>query len=109
MFDLKKKVEIIVKIEKKKWELKGPINTAIGLLLFFGIMWAAAHFGRKYWPEHVEDKSNFVFIGSIVCSLSSQILAFILFLPGYLDISSFYRKHQINKTSSRPWEREEWP
>ena len=38
----------------------------------------------------------------------AQILIFLLHLPGYLNISTFYERHKINKRSVWPWKRENW-
>ena len=38
-----------------------------------------------------------------------QIVSFLIFLPGYMGWSQYYAKHLINKKSSRPWERKNWP
>jgi hypothetical protein len=32
-----------------------------------------------------------------------------MYLPGYMGWSKYYDAHLINKRSTRPWERKNWP
>ncbi len=32
-----------------------------------------------------------------------------MYLPGYMGWSKYYDDHLINKRSTRPWERKNWP
>lgn len=52
---------------------------------------------------------QFISIGGIFCHFAFQIVSFLIYLPGYMGWSSYYAKHLINKKSSRPWDRKNWP
>lgn len=44
------KLQRLIAIEKKRYQKKGPINTAIGVALLFGLMWIGVTIGKHYWP-----------------------------------------------------------
>jgi hypothetical protein len=59
------------------------------------IMNTSLAIGRKYWPETVEDKEMFVFIGSFCAHTFAQITCFAFYLPGYLGWNPFLKQfHQ---------------
>lgn len=103
------KLKKLVQVEKKRYSEKGIVNTMIALFLFLGIIWVAVTLGRIFWPEHVENKFQFIFIGSIVCHTGFSIVSFLLHMPGYFGWSDYYARHLVNKKSTRPWERKNWP
>lgn len=75
----------IVRIEKKKLEKKGVLNTALGYFLLVGLIWIAQKIGEQYWPENIENQAIFYLVGAFVIHESAQILSFLCYLPGYLN------------------------
>lgn len=106
--DLLKRCHQICQIEKKKYETKGPLNTVIAYVLLVSILYFGRLLGLYLWPKSIENKVLFYFIAVLSLALGSQLLSFLIFLPGYLNISSFYEKFKINRRSNWPWERENW-
>jgi cytochrome c biogenesis protein CcdA len=104
-----KKCLMLFDIERKRYRRKGITNSILGFVLLFVIMESALRIGDYYWPDIIEDKIQFVIIGSIVINLVMEIVGFLVYLPGYLGWSKYYDSHLINKKSSRPWERKNWP
>lgn len=98
----------VVLIERKRYEKKGVINILIALMLLLGLMWVALETARAYWPNHIEDKELFIFLGTTFCYYAFQTLGFILHLPGYFGWSQYFKDHLINKKSTKPWERKNW-
>jgi hypothetical protein len=97
------KMQRLIQIERKRYEKKGIVNSLIAVTILLGLMWVSVTVGKIYWPEHVENKLQFVFVGSVFCHFSFQLISFLIHLPGYLGWSSYFAKHLINKKSSRPW------
>lgn len=96
-------------IEKKRMAKKGLANSFIAFVLFFILMSVGVELGREYWPEKIENKISFVFYGTFIIHLTSQIFIFLLYLPAYMGWTKAYEKYLINKQSTRPWERKNWP
>ena len=59
------RLAMIFKIEKRKYERKGLISTIVGFSLLFSIIYIAREIGVRVWPEHVEDKAFFFFVGAV--------------------------------------------
>ena len=72
-------------------------------------MFASLETARLIWPKHIENKEAFIFIGSITIYFGFQTIGFLMYLPGYMGWSKYYDDHLINKRSTRPWERKNWP
>jgi hypothetical protein len=51
----------------------------------------------------------FVNIWSIGLNLGMSLVSFMLYLPGYMGWSQYFADKLVNKKSSRPWERKNWP
>lgn len=99
----------LLSIEQKRYKKKGLFNIILAFSLLFGVMYAAFHLGKHYWPDVVEDKMTFVTLWSMGINYSMMILGFVLYLPGYLGWSEYLAKNLVNKKASRPWERQNWP
>jgi sterol desaturase/sphingolipid hydroxylase (fatty acid hydroxylase superfamily) len=63
----------------------------------------------KVWPEHVEDKGWFFFKWAFMLRFVAETWTLLLMLPGYLNLLPYYEKYKINKESTWPWERPNWP
>ncbi len=48
---ISQKLARIWKIEKRRYELKGPINTIIGVVLLFFMFWVGWTVGKALWPR----------------------------------------------------------
>lgn len=88
--NLLEKCNKIVEIEKKKYETKGPLNTLIAYLLLFIGVWLGREVGLYFWPAEIENKALFYFVGVVAITISAQFISFLLFLPGYLNLSAYY-------------------
>jgi sterol desaturase/sphingolipid hydroxylase (fatty acid hydroxylase superfamily) len=44
------KFQRLIAIEKKRYQKKGVVNTAIGIFLLFGLMWVSVTVGKACWP-----------------------------------------------------------
>ena len=64
--------------------------------------------GLAFWPDNVTNKALFYFVGVVAITILSQFLSFLMFLPGYMNLCSFYEKFKINRRSNWPWERPNW-
>lgn len=51
----------------------------------------------------------FVTLWSIGLNIGTELLAAILYLPGYMEWSKYYADHLVNKKASRSWQRSTWP
>ena len=99
---------MIRKIETKKFEKNGPANTLLGLILLVGIVWTAREIGIRIWPENIENKPRFVFLGSVLSHSLSTLIIFLVYLPGYLGLSSLHKKYIINKEAVWEWQKPNW-
>ena len=99
---------MIVQIEKKKYENKGPLNTAIAYCLLLAGLGLGREIGAYLWPETIDNKVLFYFVAVMTITIVAQFISFALFLPGYLNLSPIFEKYQINKRTKWPWERPDW-
>ena len=102
------KIKLIGRVEKRKMEKKGLISNIVGYLLLFTMIYVSREVGVRVWPEYVEDKALFFFVGALALHFMAETWTFLLMLPGYLNWFSYYEKYKINKTSTWPWERPDW-
>lgn len=76
-------------IEAQRYYEKGAFNimTAVGLL---GSIYSAGWLiGCNLWPEEIEDKSIFFVKWSVILHISTNLVFFLLYLPGYLGHERF--------------------
>lgn len=48
-------------------------------------------------------------MGSFIIHTIFQFISLAIYIPGYLGLSSSYKEYVVNKKSSKPWERKDWP
>ncbi len=81
------KVQRIIAIEKKRYSKKGIKNILIGLAIMVSLIQISIIISKQYWPEQIEDKFQFIFIGSVFFHTFFQIVSLSIFLPGYMGWS----------------------
>lgn len=81
------KVQRIIAIEKKRYGKKGIKNILIGLAIMVSLIQISIIISKQYWPEQIEDKFQFIFIGSVFFHTFFQIVSLAIFLPGYMGWS----------------------
>ena len=85
--NLVSKVQRILAIEKKRYGKKGLMNVLIGLVIMVSLIQISIAISKQYWPEEIEDKFQFIFIGSVFFHTFFQIVSLSIFLPGYMGWS----------------------
>eukprot|EP00919_Chromeraceae_sp_WS-2016_P055363 GHVR01131598.1.p1 GENE.GHVR01131598.1~~GHVR01131598.1.p1 ORF type:complete len:121 (+),score=1.37 GHVR01131598.1:18-380(+) len=102
------KISGLFRIEKQRLKKKGIKNILIALGLLVLIFGGSHTLGSMYWPDNIKH-SNLISndeeeIFTVVCSfcihLFCQVLYFLIYLPGYLGKSDYYKKHEINPVRS---------
>lgn len=81
------KVQRIMAIEKKRYGKKGLKNVIIGLAIMLSLIQVSITIGKRYWPNEIEDKFQFIFIGSVFFHMLFQLISLFIFLPGYMGWS----------------------
>jgi hypothetical protein len=71
----------------------------LGLYLYF---FKFTDFMKEIWPENIEDKVMFQFIVNMSFSIALPLIAFCLYLPGYMGLS-FYKKYEVTPGILKPW------
>ena len=87
---LLKRLSMIPDIERKRYQLKGLVNTVLGFALLFGSICISREIGVKLWPEDIEDKTVFFWKGAILLHFAAETWTFLLMLPGYTDLLPYY-------------------
>ena len=85
--NLVSKIERIIAIERKRYGKKGLKNVLIGLGIMVSLIQISIIIGKQCWPDEIEDKFQFIFIGSVFFHTFFQIVSLSIFLPGYMGWS----------------------
>ena len=105
---LRGRLSLLWQVEKQRYRLKGPVNILLSITFLILYFWVFMTVGHMCWPDHVENQTQFIMIGSICCSLIPAIIMFLAHLPGYFGHAA-YKKYQNNIETPRPWEKKDWP
>lgn len=57
---------------------------------------------KEMWPDHIEDTVMFQFKMNMSFSIVLPLIAFCLYLPGYLG-HPFYKKYEVTLDIKKPW------
>jgi hypothetical protein len=102
-------IQKIGRIELKRYQTKGVKDTVIGVILLLLFFWGGWQGGQILWPQKIEDPSSFIVWNLLVIHTLFQIVVAFLWLPGYLNWFQAFKSHTINRKTSWPWERANWP
>ena len=60
------KLALLVKMEKTRFKKKGLFSTILGYSLLFSLIYVSREVGLRVWPENIENKFLFFFIGAVL-------------------------------------------